>query len=283
MTAVGGLSVRLAEPIARHCAWRTGGTCDAWVVAHDEAAVCEVVADCRAAGWRLTVIGAGTRSVFRDGAVSGAVLRLGTAFSTLERDHEPADAGATWTVGAGYPVAALVATAAAAGRTGIERHACSPGSVGASLVYDDGWDDVVDAVTIVRRDRPCEVGLDEVRKKRPIVLGARLVLAPDAPAAVARRTRDAWSSGKPAPCSSWYDPPKKGSLRRLLGAVRLPMVRLRQVAIPEAAPELLVNLGDGTAADLALLHKSAIERVSRVRGEELRSRIHWLGTVQEAT
>ena len=41
----------LGEPIARHTAVRTGGRCDAFVVAHDTAGVAEVVADCRAVGW----------------------------------------------------------------------------------------------------------------------------------------------------------------------------------------------------------------------------------------
>jgi UDP-N-acetylmuramate dehydrogenase len=277
VTADSALSVRLGEPVARHSAWRTGGPCDVWVVAHDVEALAEVVADCRAASWKLTVLGAGTRTVFRDGPIQGAVLRLGTGFSALAVEGERFD------VGAGHPVAALVAAAAAAGRTGVEPMACGAGSVGAALLHDGGWDDLVEAVTVVRRDKPVEVELAEAKAKKPIVLGARLRLGEDEPAKIARRTRDAWRAGRPSPCSSWYENPRRGSLRTLLGAVRLPMVRLRQVAIPAAAPELLVNLGEGTAADLQLLHKSAIERVSKVRGEELRSRIRWLGTAQEAS
>lgn len=271
------LSVRLAEPVARHSAWRTGGPCEVWVVAHDVDGVSEVVADCRTAGWKLTVLGAGTRTVFRDGPIQGAVLRLGTGFCELARDGE------RFEVGAAYPVSALVAAAAAWSRTGLEAMACGAGTVGAAVLHDDGWEGVVEAVTVVRRDKPVDVDLAEARSKKPLVLGARLRLAEDDPAKIARRTRDAWRAGRPSPCSSWYENPKRGSLRTLLGAVRLPMVRLRQVAIPAAAPELLVNLGEGTAADLQLLHKSAIERVSKVRGEELRSRIRWLGTAQEAS
>jgi UDP-N-acetylenolpyruvoylglucosamine reductase len=41
---------------------------------------------------------------------------------------------------------------------------------------------------------------------------------------------------------------------------------------------LLCNLGAGTAADLLMLHKSAIERVDKARGIELESRIEWIGT-----
>jgi hypothetical protein len=42
-----------------------------------------------------------------------------------------------------------------------------------------------------------------------------------------------------------------------------------------------VNLGGGTAADMQLLHRSAMDQVSRVQGEELRSRVRWLGSVGE--
>lgn len=267
------LTVRPGELLSRHTAWRTGGACDVWVVAHDVDSVAEVVSDCRAADWRLTILGAGTRSVFRDGPIAGAVLRLGTGFSSMSLEDG--------VVGAATPVAALVAAAAASGRAGLEPFACGPGTVGASLLFDDGWDSIVDAVSVLRRGHPVDVPLDEARRKRPLVLGVRLVLPSDDPVKIARRTADVWNRQRPAPCSSWYDAPKKGSLRKLLASARLPMVRLRQVAIPESAPEMLVNLGEGTASDLVLLHKSALDRVSRVQGEDLKSRIRWLGSASE--
>ena len=53
--------------------------------------------------------------------------------------------------------------------------------------------------------------------------------------------------------------------------------RLRDVAIPEDAPELLIKLGLGTARDLQLLHRSSLDRVKRTRGVELESRVKWVG------
>jgi UDP-N-acetylmuramate dehydrogenase len=269
MKARPGLVVRENEPLSLHTPYRTGGPCSFWVVAHDVDAVLEVVSWARDEDHRLTVLGAGTRSLVRDGALPGVVMRLGTAFGSLCSE--------SWTVGAGYPLAALAGAAASAGRAGLEAFACSPGSVGASLLHDD-WDGRVASVSIVRRNQVVEVELAEAQKKRPVVLSARLELKQDDPAHVLRRTGDQWAKQKPAPCSSWYDPPKRGSLRRLLSSVRLPMVRLRQVAIAGTAPELLVNLGEGTAADFLLLHRSISDRISRVQGEDLQSRIKWLGS-----
>ena len=80
-----------------------------------------------------------------------------------------------------------------------------------------------------------------------------------------------------ATVSSWYAP-ARAPLREVFASVRLQRVRLRSVAIPETATETLVNLGGGTAADLALLHRSAVERVKVTRGFELDSRVMWAGT-----
>ena len=79
-----GLAVLVDEPLARHTALRTGGCCDAWVVVHREHALATVIADCNRAGWKWILLGAGTRTVVRDGPVAGVVLRLGTDFARIE-------------------------------------------------------------------------------------------------------------------------------------------------------------------------------------------------------
>ena len=58
-----GLSVLPDEPVARHVAHRTGGRCGAWVVAHDLDGLNLAIGECREAGWKLTLLGAGTRTV----------------------------------------------------------------------------------------------------------------------------------------------------------------------------------------------------------------------------
>ncbi|MEQ1568939.1 MAG: hypothetical protein ABMA64_25095 [Myxococcota bacterium] len=266
--AEGRLSVRVGEPLARHTPLRTGGPCGAWVVAHDFAGLAEVISDCRAADWKLHLVGACSRVVFRDGPIDGAVVRLGTGFCALDED---------WTVGAAFPMPALVGAATRAGRTGLEPFVCVPGTVGGSVLNDDGWDGLVESVTVVRRGKPVEVELDEARAKRPFVTSVRLRLAEGDVAQIERKVRDGWAKQRPVPCGSWYEGPKRAPVRPALRSARLTMVRLRHVAIPPAAPELLVNLGEGTAADLQLLHRSALDRVNAVQGDDFGSRIKWLG------
>lgn len=268
--------MRLAEPLARHTALRTGGTCDAFVVAYDLSGVAEVVADCRRTGWRLQVLGAGTRTVYRESPVAGAVLRLSGELAKITRGAE-----GEWEVGAAASMPALVYAAAAAGARGLEARACVPGSFGASLLLDEGWGEIVKTVFVLRRGSRVETTLEDARRKRPIVLEARLALPQDDPAAVARRTAHTWDKQLPVPCGSWYEKVGRKPVRSMLRASRLQMVRLRDVAIPDLAPELLVNLGGGNAADLALLHRSATERVARIQGEELGSRIKWVGQAED--
>lgn len=264
------LSVRFQEPVGAHVALRTGGPCEAFVVAHDVEAVTTVLHDCREAGWKVVVLGRGTRTVVRDEGIDGVVLQLGTGFRQLER------VGADGILaGAGLPVPAVLAQAAAWGLAPRPEQLVVPGSFGASVVHDD-WD-VVEA-TIARpakRESARVKTVDAVaRRSSAVVLSATVRLEAVGQAEAQRRFLAALSR-HPNPPGSWvrHDRPVRGILRK----AALDNVRLRAVEIPEDAPELLINLGGGTARDLKLLHRSALERVKRTRGLELESVVNWVG------
>lgn len=264
------LSVRPREPLAKHTAWRTGGPCDAFVVAHDEAGVAQVLDECRAEGWKVLPIGAGTRSVAREGGVDGVVLRLGTGFLDLRfEDPDLLIAGGAW------PVPALLSAAAARGLVAAQPLYAVPGSFGASVLHDD-WQ-----VVGARLARPGRVGQVEAARlgarTKGIVLEAGVRLEPLGADEAERRLRRALR-GDPLPPSSWVGGRRvRSELRR----ASLERVRLRDVAIPEEAPELMVNLGGGTAQDMQLLHQVTLDRVKRTRGVALESRIRWFGERSE--
>lgn len=262
-----GVVCRLGEPLSAHTAWRTGGPCDAWLVVHRREGLLPALSWCRDQSLRVTPLGAGTRVVVRDGGLAGAVLRLGADFCSLEAS------GAELEVGAALPLPALLARCARLGLSGVEELARVPGSVGASLVLDEWPQEVLSRVYFVHRGK-IRHGTPRQARRR-LVIGARLVLRPDRPEAVSERlARALHKSRQPLP-SSWYE---GRGVKKALGKVQLPQVRLRRVAIPDTAPELLVNLGGGTASDLALLHRSALERVRRLAGAELSSRVTWVGS-----
>jgi UDP-N-acetylenolpyruvoylglucosamine reductase len=222
----------------------------------------------REAGLQRTVLGAGTRTVFRDGGLSGAVLRLGHGFHHIAPVVE-GGATAGWWVGAATPVALL------AGLEGAPpvwaALARAPGSVGASLWCDTGWEPWIAEVKAVSRggERPHE--LAELRAKPP---GSAIITRV--------RLRAVGEGGKPA-CpgrpdpTSVYEVGKGVDLRRELALASLPGVRLRDMGVHAAAPETLVHRGGGTAKDLALLMKSCLERLEQARGVKAEDRLRWLG------
>jgi UDP-N-acetylmuramate dehydrogenase len=265
-----GLTVRFDEPLARHTAFRTGGPCDAYVVADSEEAVSTVLSECKAEKWRVNVLGSGSRVIVREGGLEGVVLKLGPSFATC-RFVDPD----LLEVGGAFPVAAALAVAADVGLAADYPLYTVPGTFGASVLFDD-WDVVEARVARTRKVKTVEGSALGPRFKG-VVLSATVRLervgAPEAEARLRRALR-----AEPVPASSWVSSGgRAGSVRSVLRRAALERVRLRDVAIPVEAPELMVNLGGGTARDMHLLHKSAIERVQRVRGVKLKSRMKWIG------
>lgn len=269
-----GVVARRAEPLARHTALRTGGPCAWFLVVHRVDALGDTLDALKERELRWSLIGAGTRSVYRDGETSRVVIRLGTELGRLEHKG-----GEVWTVGAAVPCPALAWAAVGQGRVGVEALARVPGSFGAALANDEGaWREALAEVAVFHRGSVRWKEPDRALKSK-IVLGARLRLRRDAPGAVRERTLAMLTGASALP--SWYGPPKKGKgtagdeLRR----VKADGVRLRGVLIPRAAPEMVVNVGRGPAADLKLLHTSALQRVQQLRGVKLTSTVSWTGRV----
>lgn len=276
MTARGAVILR-NEVLARHTAYRTGGVCHAFMVVDDEEALMEGLAVARKEGWRVVALGAGTRTIVRDGGWAVAVLRLGSGFNRMER--EPSG---TWWVGAATPIPALLAITMAARVGGLLARACTAGSVGASVRLDEGWQEVVEEVTWLDRQQIRRTDYATMKSKKSVViLGVRLRL-PEVGHAYIHEVETAWRLATPRPPGSWYHSEDVASVRQALHKASLQRVRLRKVVIPSTAPELVVNLGGGTAADLALLQRCTVERVLRSRGVTLEPKMLWAGRHRQA-
>lgn len=238
-----GFSVRRDEPLARHSPWRVGGPVEAFLQVDTREGLAGAVALCREAGWSRWVLGAGTRTVFRDGGLAGAVIRLGADFMHL---HDEGDG--TVLAGAALPLSALASRV-----PGLDpRH---PGSLGASIAADDGWDPWIHSVSWVGRGAERTTDLDELRAK-----GKGAVVT------AARVRRDVTAPPPRIPAVAWWrgddGEPVDAGLRR----AGLADARLRTWCIPAATPSCLVNLGDGSLKDALLLHRSVVERAQREQG-----------------
>lgn len=249
--------LRRGEPMSRHSPWRVGGPCEAFVVVTARDGVGEALSVAReVGGGKRTLIGAGTRTVFRDGAVSGAVVQLGPAFSTVTETAEG------WWIGGAAPLAWVARVGGQLAKLRFAR-----GSLGASLALDDGWESWVDAVRFVQRTNEHTAPLAEVPGKGTVVFTEALI----------RRTPREPRAKVPVVASGWFTAPDDDLPHELVRDGGLSGARLRGVLVPAQEPDGLVNLGDGTAKDLAMLHKSIIEKIQEKRGVLMQDRMSWIG------
>jgi len=259
-----GVSVCLGASLARVSPWRVGGPCAALVTVHERASLPQALKAIRAQGWKVHLMGAGTRTAFRDAGLAGAVVRLGTGFQETAREGDGLRVGAA--------VCAAAALDAADDRVAksIATWRVESGSVGALIAnHSEGaiWAPAVQRVVWMQREKEREGTLEEFLKAR----GSKIVIEVGLRPAEVSRVR------RLRPAMSWYDMPKTGKLRPLLTKVSLRDARLRKVLIPAPTPELLVNLGAASAKDLELMHRSVLERVKKEQGVALKGSIRWLG------
>lgn len=274
MSEVDGLSIREDESLVPHTASRVGGTCDRWIVVHTWEAMLPALAHLKEDGLKLSFVGQGTRLVPRDGGLSGGVIRLGAAFQQVRIDDT------TVTVGAATPMAVLVDAVTRAGLSGLEDFASHPGSIGASVALDPGpkggWEAMVTHARWIARGGIREGDLATARKlKRPLYCELTLSLSPMAAGPLQKAVDKAWKKRRP---STWWKPFARGSMVNAITRTGLRGVRVRTLVIPEAAPDMVVNLGGATAKELAFFERMVVDRVRKERGVDLETRMVWAGS-----
>lgn len=162
----------------------------------------------------------------------------------------------------------------------MEELAAQPGSLGAAVCLDAGdWRDAIDGLWVWYRRRARRVEPDWVYErvaagKRVLVLDAELQLCPDDPAEVGARSERVLARSVSSP---WFQSPDGGPLRPLLTSASIPGARLRAVAVPRSAPEMLVALRPGCGDDLELLGRSVADKVERTAGVSLGTSVRFSG------
>jgi len=283
---------RYAEdvPLAPVTWFRAGGAAEVLFQPADRDDLVAFLAG-RPADVPVTVLGAGSNVLVRDGGIGGVVIRLGRAFAGLRVVGETVEAGA-----AAMDVSVALA-ARDAGLTGLEFLRGIPGTVGGGIPVNAGAfgrelkdvlieAEAVDASGRLHRASPESLALGYRRANAPadwIFLAAWLQGAHGEPTAIARRMaeiKDARELSQPVKQrtgGSTFKNPPGGRAWEQIERAGCRGLRRGAATVSEQHCNFLINTGGASAADLEGLGEDVRRRVAEVTGVALEWEIRRLG------
>lgn len=299
--ALGADRLRLRAPLAPYTTFRIGGPADVLYDATTADELASAVVAARAAGIPVFVLGLGANILVGDGGFRGLVVRNRAAAITLGEDGRVrAESGAT--------VADLIRRSVAAGWSGLEHYVGIPSTVGGAVWQNLHFlspaperertmfiEEVVASVelllpsglrTVVDRDEMA-FGYDTSRLhgSGEVALAVDFQLAPGDQAAMQRVLQEnlAWRGAR----HPWLDVhPSAGSIfkkiegvgaGRLVDQCGLKGFRIGDAQISHIHANIVVNLGQATAADVRAVIAHAQAAVRERFGQSLEPEIGFIG------
>ncbi|HZP71054.1 MAG TPA: UDP-N-acetylmuramate dehydrogenase [Pseudolabrys sp.] len=277
------------QPLAEFTWFRVGGPAQAFYMPEDENDLAYFLRNLPPA-IPVTVIGAGSNLIVRDGGVPGTVIRLGRGFNDVKVDGHRITAGTAM-------LDVMVARAAqAAGIAGLAFLSGIPGTVGGALRMNGGAyggetkDVLVEARGVDRQGnvrtltngemgfsyRHCSVPDDvifttavfEGRGGTPDEIAAEMAAIKKKREASQPRNRTGGSTFKnPAGSSAWKLVDEAGCRGLTIGGAQ----------VSELHSNFLINLGGASAADIETLGETVREKVKAHSGIELEWEIKRVG------
>ena len=237
-------------------------------------------------------LGLGSNLIVRDGGVPGVVVRLGKAFSTVERID-----ATTLKCGGGAPGILVTSNARDAGIGGLEFLRSIPGTVGGFVRMNGGAygrevkDVLVEAEIVLRSGEVKTLTLGELGytyRHSDLPTGAIVVSATfrghrEAPEAVqAEMDRIAAAREESQPLrsktgGSTFKNPEGDKAWRLVDEAGCRGLRRGDAQVSEKHCNFLLNLGDATSADIEGLGEDVRERVKAKSGVTLEWEIQRVG------
>ncbi|KJS01371.1 MAG: UDP-N-acetylenolpyruvoylglucosamine reductase [Peptococcaceae bacterium BRH_c4a] len=141
-------SLIFREPMSLHTSWRIGGPAEVFAEPRGVEGLKVILKYACRLGIPVTVIGAGTNILVKDGGIKGIVIQVGSGLSDIKID------GQLITAGGGLRLSRLVSAVRDAGIGGFEFIAGIPGTVGGAVVmnagaYGSSVSDLVSRVTCI--------------------------------------------------------------------------------------------------------------------------------------
>lgn len=292
---IGGLKVKVAEPLARYTSMKIGGPADYFIEAENAPALAALLAALERGGENFYLLGNGSNVLISDLGVRGAVIRLAGEFKQV--DWREAEESAEVDAGAACAVTQLVRQAARKGYAGLEFAEGIPGSVGGALFMNAGafgseFEKVVDRVeAMTRNGEPLRLARaamtfsyrDSHLPEGTVITRVGLRLHKYESAAVSTKVRElvgkrksSQPSGFPNSGSMFRNPPGDYA-GRLIEAAGLKGKRLGQAQISERHANFIVNHGGATASEVRRLMDLARSEVRRQFGIELVAEVKFVG------
>jgi UDP-N-acetylmuramate dehydrogenase len=240
----------------------------------------------------ITVIGAASNLIVRDGGVAGVVIRLARGFGDITVEPDGVIAGAA-------ALDAVVAEhAAEAGLAGLEFLSGIPGAVGGAIAMNAGayggdvagcldWAEIVTRQGELVRLTPADIGFSYRHSGLPaesVVVRARFLARPGDRAAIAARmaeiraSREATQPVRARTGGSTFRNPPGAKAWELIDAIGARGLTRGGAQVSEKHCNFLLNTGEATAADLEGLGEELRRRVHEASGISLHWEIKRIGT-----
>jgi UDP-N-acetylmuramate dehydrogenase len=243
----------------------------------------------------LTILGAASNLVIRDGGIAGVVLRLARGFGEVVVET---DGGII--AGAAALDVTVAETAAAAGLAGLEFLVGIPGSIGGAVAMNAGaygveikdvldWAEIATPDGLLRLDAGALLFAYRHAQLPPrgVVVRARLRAIAGDKAAIAARLaeiRAAREATQPVRArtggSTFKNPPGDRKAWELIDAAGCRGLRHGAAQVSEKHCNFLLNLGGATAADIEALGEEVRARVLAHSGIALEWEIRRIGRTQ---
>jgi UDP-N-acetylmuramate dehydrogenase len=278
------------QPLATVSWFRTGGPAQAFYMPEDEADLSYFLKNLPA-DIPLTVIGASSNLIIRDGGVPGVVVRLGRGFNAVAIED-----GSRVRAGAAMLDVMVARAAQAAGVAGLAFLSGIPGSIGGALrmnggAYGGETKDIlieargIDRAGTVRTFNNAEMGFSYRHSAVPddvIFTQALFQGRAGDPAAIAaemaeiRKKREA-SQPRTKTCGSTFKNPPGYKAWQLIDAAGCRGLTVGGAQVSDLHCNFLINLGNATAKDIETLGETVRERVKASSGIDLEWEIRRIG------
>lgn len=240
----------------------------------------------------LTILGAGSNLLIRDGGVPGVVIKLGPRFASLETIDET-----TIRVGAAAMDLNVARFAQKAGLSGFEFLCGIPGTIGGALRMNAGahggeMKNIVLSVVALNRKgeqqtlSAADMGFSYRKTALPsdyILLQAVLRGQKGNPEAIEARMKEISASRNDSQpirertCGSTFANPEGAKAWQLIDKAGCRGLRIGGAMISEQHCNFMINTGDATATDLESLGEEVRRRVRETSGIDLRWEIQRVG------